>query len=95
MSGYLQLMQKPLQYHVRIFTTNAKAAQELLNSFSCSSPLEKNLLGVKEEIKEKEESLLEFKQEVDRAVDTERFESHLDMGKLTCSNCHQKKLHKE
>ena len=75
-------------------TSDVKPAQELLNSFSCSSPLEKNLLSVKEEIKEKEESLIEFKQEVDKAVDIERrFDLHLDMGKLTCSNCHQKKLH--
>ena len=76
--------------------SDAKAAQELLNSFSCSSPLEKNLLSVKEEIKEKEESLLEFKQEVDRAAETKRrLELYLDMGKLTCSNCHQKKSHKK
>ena len=76
--------------------SDAKAAQELLDSFSCSLPLEKNLLSVKEEIKEKEESLIEFKQEVDRAAEIERrFESHLDMGKLTCSNYHQKKSHKK
>ena len=76
--------------------SDAKAAQELLNSFSCSSPLEKNLLSVKEQIKEKEELLLEFKQEVDRAAEIERrFESLLDMGKLTCSNCHQKKSHQK
>ena len=51
---------------------DAKAAQDLLDSYSCTSPLEKNLQCVQDDIKAEEETLIKYKEHADQASEIER-----------------------